>query len=175
MPEKSAPLTSPLALLYSSLPLSSRRAEVLAVPKNMKLLAIPLFELYDNAARYGPQLSAIPHLLSRCVYLSRTLSRRACTDSCAGITLSTSKSYYHGPLKTTLVRISTPPRRGKMILSRAFTGAIITLGVPHVVLPPSAAFVASCLCILLPAVTLSCIELVVLFCIVNCLESESFQ
>ncbi|KAL4066572.1 cleavage and polyadenylation specificity factor 25 kDa subunit [Scleroderma citrinum] len=38
---------------------------VLAVPKNMKLLAIPLFELYDNAARYGPQLSAIPHLLSR--------------------------------------------------------------------------------------------------------------
>ena len=26
-------------------------AEVLAVPKNMKLLAIPLFELYDNAAR----------------------------------------------------------------------------------------------------------------------------
>ncbi|TEB14010.1 hypothetical protein FA13DRAFT_1782691 [Coprinellus micaceus] len=28
--------------------------EVLAVPKNMKLLAIPLFELYDNAARYGP-------------------------------------------------------------------------------------------------------------------------
>ncbi|KAG8912189.1 hypothetical protein FRC00_005070 [Tulasnella sp. 408] len=49
--------------------------KVLAVPKNMKLLAIPLFELYDNAARYvvslllgyGPQLSAIPHLLSRYV------------------------------------------------------------------------------------------------------------
>ncbi|KAB5588417.1 Protein phosphatase PTC7 [Ceratobasidium theobromae] len=41
---------------------------VLAVPKNMKLLAIPLFELYDNAARYGPQLSAIPHLLSRWVW-----------------------------------------------------------------------------------------------------------
>ncbi|KAF8321328.1 cleavage and polyadenylation specificity factor 25 kDa subunit [Clavulina sp. PMI_390] len=39
--------------------------KVLAVPKNMKLLAIPLFELYDNAARYGPQLSALPHLLSR--------------------------------------------------------------------------------------------------------------
>ncbi|PWN53750.1 cleavage and polyadenylation specificity factor, 25 kDa subunit [Violaceomyces palustris] len=38
---------------------------VLAVPKNMKLLAVPLFELYDNSARYGPQLSAIPHLLSR--------------------------------------------------------------------------------------------------------------
>jgi len=48
---------SPLTLLLA--------IEVLAVPKNMKLLAIPLFELYDNAARYGPQLSAIPHLLSR--------------------------------------------------------------------------------------------------------------
>ena len=31
----------------------------------MKLLAVPLFELYDNAARYGPQLAALPHLLSR--------------------------------------------------------------------------------------------------------------
>ena len=39
--------------------------EVLSVPKNMKLLAVPLFELYDNTARYGPQLSAIPHILSR--------------------------------------------------------------------------------------------------------------
>jgi cleavage and polyadenylation specificity factor subunit 5 len=34
----------------------------------MKLLAVPLFELYDNTARYGPQLSAIPHLLSRYNY-----------------------------------------------------------------------------------------------------------
>lgn len=41
------------------------RTEVLSVPKNMKLLAIPLFELYDNAVRYGPQLAALPHLLSR--------------------------------------------------------------------------------------------------------------
>lgn len=39
--------------------------EILSVPKNMKLLAVPLFELYDNTQRYGPQLSAIPHLLSR--------------------------------------------------------------------------------------------------------------
>lgn len=37
----------------------------LSVPKNMKLLAVPLFELYDNTQRYGPQLSAIPHYLSR--------------------------------------------------------------------------------------------------------------
>lgn len=40
-------------------------AEVLSVPKNMKLLAVPIFELFDNTARYGPQLSSIPHLLSR--------------------------------------------------------------------------------------------------------------
>jgi cleavage and polyadenylation specificity factor subunit 5 len=44
---------------------SRKLIEVLSVPKNMKLLAVPLFELYDNTARYGPQLSAIPHLLSR--------------------------------------------------------------------------------------------------------------
>ena len=31
----------------------------------MKLLAVPLFELYDSTARYGPQPSAIPHLLSQ--------------------------------------------------------------------------------------------------------------
>lgn len=48
----------------TSFPLNSH-LEVLSVPKNMKLLAVPLFELYDNTARYGPQLSAIPHLLSR--------------------------------------------------------------------------------------------------------------
>ncbi|TIB72129.1 cleavage and polyadenylation specificity factor, 25 kDa subunit [Wallemia mellicola] len=39
--------------------------KVFAVPRNMKLLAIPVFELYDNSGRYGPQLAAIPHLLSR--------------------------------------------------------------------------------------------------------------
>ncbi len=41
------------------------KTKVLSVPKNMKLLAVPLFELYDNSARYGGQLSAIPHYLSR--------------------------------------------------------------------------------------------------------------
>lgn len=39
--------------------------EVLSIPKNMKLLAIPLFELYDNTARYGPQLAALVTALSR--------------------------------------------------------------------------------------------------------------
>ena len=40
-------------LFLTSAPISVR-VEVLAVPKNMKLLAIPLFELYDNAARCVP-------------------------------------------------------------------------------------------------------------------------
>lgn len=40
-------------------------SEVLAAPNNMKLLAVPLFELYDNSVRYGSQLAAIPHFLSR--------------------------------------------------------------------------------------------------------------
>lgn len=39
--------------------------KAVSVPKNMKLLAVPLFELYDNSQRYGPQLSALPHYLSR--------------------------------------------------------------------------------------------------------------
>lgn len=40
------------------------------MPKNMKLMAIPLFELYDNTARYGPQLSSLVTCLSRWVILS---------------------------------------------------------------------------------------------------------
>ncbi|KAJ1336383.1 hypothetical protein BSLG_007167 [Batrachochytrium salamandrivorans] len=41
------------------------------MPKNMKLLAVPLFELYDNAARYGPHLTTLPHLLSRFNFVSQ--------------------------------------------------------------------------------------------------------
>jgi cleavage and polyadenylation specificity factor subunit 5 len=32
---------------------------------NMKLIAIPISELYDNAARYGPLMALIPGLVSR--------------------------------------------------------------------------------------------------------------
>eukprot|EP00955_Chlamydomonas_euryale_P098077 365123-Chlamydomonas_euryale.AAC.17 len=32
----------------------------------MKLVAVPLFEIYDNPGRYGPLISAIPAMLSRC-------------------------------------------------------------------------------------------------------------
>ncbi|KAH3746295.1 cleavage and polyadenylation specificity factor subunit 5 [Pelomyxa schiedti] len=38
---------------------------VFAVPKNLKLLAVPLFELYDNAQRYGPIISSIPQQVAR--------------------------------------------------------------------------------------------------------------
>ncbi|KHN82537.1 Cleavage and polyadenylation specificity factor subunit 5 [Toxocara canis] len=37
-----------------------------AVPKNYKLVAAPLFELYDNAAGYGPLIASLPQTLSRC-------------------------------------------------------------------------------------------------------------
>lgn len=36
-----------------------------AVPSNLKLLAVPLFELYDNPGRYGPSIAALPVALSR--------------------------------------------------------------------------------------------------------------
>ncbi|KAI8925224.1 Cleavage/polyadenylation specificity factor subunit 5 [Entophlyctis helioformis] len=39
--------------------------KILSVPRNMKLLAVPLFELYENASRYGAQLAALPHVLAR--------------------------------------------------------------------------------------------------------------
>ena len=35
------------------------------VPKNLKLLAVPLFELHDNMAKYGAVIAAIPQLMSR--------------------------------------------------------------------------------------------------------------
>jgi len=38
---------------------------IFAVPKNLKLLAVPLFELYDNSQRYGPIISSLPQMLGR--------------------------------------------------------------------------------------------------------------
>lgn len=35
------------------------------VPKNYKLVAAPVFELYDNAPGYGPVIAALPSILSR--------------------------------------------------------------------------------------------------------------
>jgi cleavage and polyadenylation specificity factor subunit 5 len=36
-----------------------------AVPRNYKLVAAPLFELYDNSQGYGPIISSLPQALGR--------------------------------------------------------------------------------------------------------------
>ncbi|KAL4858339.1 Insulin-degrading enzyme-like 1 [Chlorella vulgaris] len=54
----------------------------LSVPKNMRLVAVPLFEVYDNIARYGPVISAIPALLSR---FNLSLVGRAVPSPVAGL------------------------------------------------------------------------------------------
>jgi cleavage and polyadenylation specificity factor subunit 5 len=38
---------------------------VLAVPKLLKLVAVPIFDIYDNASRYGALIASIPHLIAR--------------------------------------------------------------------------------------------------------------
>ena len=40
-------------------------SSLFAVPRNYKLVAAPLFELYDNASGYGPIISSLPQALSR--------------------------------------------------------------------------------------------------------------
>ena len=40
-----------------------------AVPRNYKLVAAPLFELYDNAQGYGPIISSLPQALGRFSYI----------------------------------------------------------------------------------------------------------
>lgn len=49
-------------LLFSLLCLA-----LFAVPKNYKLVAAPLFELYDNSQGYGPIISSLPQALCRLV------------------------------------------------------------------------------------------------------------
>ncbi|KAL1357529.1 hypothetical protein HN51_009420 [Arachis hypogaea] len=39
--------------------------EYFEVPKNLKLFAVPMFDLYDNAQAYGPVISSIPEQISR--------------------------------------------------------------------------------------------------------------
>ncbi|MED6117508.1 Pre-mRNA cleavage factor Im subunit 2, partial [Stylosanthes scabra] len=39
--------------------------ERIVVPENIQLVAVPLFELYDNVQNYGAVLSSIPQQLSR--------------------------------------------------------------------------------------------------------------
>lgn len=42
--------------------------KVFGVPKNWRLIALPLMEMYDNQQKYGPIISSIPHLVSRYDY-----------------------------------------------------------------------------------------------------------
>lgn len=42
------------------------------MPKNYTLVAVPLFELYDNFSRYGPMMGSIPTMLSRCAHLGES-------------------------------------------------------------------------------------------------------
>lgn len=39
-----------------------------ACPENLKFLAIPFFELYDNGFRYGEHIASLPELLSRVTF-----------------------------------------------------------------------------------------------------------
>lgn len=36
-----------------------------AIPSNLNLMAVPLFELFDNNVEYGPVLASLPQMLSR--------------------------------------------------------------------------------------------------------------
>ena len=41
------------------------REAVFRVPDDFRLVAVPLFELYDNAQRYGNVVASVPHIVSR--------------------------------------------------------------------------------------------------------------
>ena len=46
-------------------PLCACFARWAQIPKNLRLVAVPLFEIYDNPQKYGPIIASIPQLLSR--------------------------------------------------------------------------------------------------------------
>jgi hypothetical protein len=54
----------------------------LAVPKNHRLIAVPLFEVYDHVSRYGPVIAALPAALSR---FSFVLAARADAGGAAAV------------------------------------------------------------------------------------------
>ena len=35
------------------------------IPRNFKIIAVPLFDLYENSSRYGAILASLPGLISR--------------------------------------------------------------------------------------------------------------
>jgi hypothetical protein len=50
------------------------------VPKNYNLVAVPLFELYDNYSRYGPVIASIPSMLSRCAAFCQLTKCYVCVE-----------------------------------------------------------------------------------------------
>jgi cleavage and polyadenylation specificity factor subunit 5 len=48
-----------------------------AVPKNYKLVAAPLFELYDNSQGYGPIISSLPQALCRFQFIYMWINEMA--------------------------------------------------------------------------------------------------
>lgn len=50
---------------YDGVKISLLVSALFAVPKNYKLVAAPLFELYDNSQGYGPIISSLPQALCR--------------------------------------------------------------------------------------------------------------
>ena len=69
-----------------------------AVPKNYKLVAAPLFELYDNAQGYGPVIASLPQQLSRWVLfmsIDRIDSARiTCSATLSNCTYALSASWH---------------------------------------------------------------------------------
>ena len=68
-------LSSPLPVFFSPITILTHNHRVylvtppakfqFCVPRNLKLLAVPLFDLYENTRRYGSVLASLPQSLSR--------------------------------------------------------------------------------------------------------------
>ena len=41
------------------------KIDAVQIPRNFKIVAVPLFDLYENSSRYGAILASLPGLLSR--------------------------------------------------------------------------------------------------------------
>jgi len=69
-------MTNPMNGSAISFSLHLTEREYFAVPRNLKLLALPLFELYDNVQRYKPVISTIPQQPSRFQFNMASYLRR---------------------------------------------------------------------------------------------------
>jgi len=51
--------------MHQAVPDQAADVPAVVVPRNMKLLAVPLSQIHNNAQVYGPVISGIPNLLSK--------------------------------------------------------------------------------------------------------------